>query len=53
MDKSKKVEKTIGTSLWQKLNSEDKKFLVKASNMFNLGKKVDIIRIFRSMRQSY
>ena len=45
------TKNTIGESLWQKLKQKDRDFLVEASHMFNLGKKVNIDRIFRSLAQ--
>jgi len=42
---------TIGESYWHKLDQEDKDFLVEASHMFDLGKKVNIDKILKSLKQ--
>ncbi len=46
-----KIENTIGTNKWEALTADDQHFLVKASRMFDLGKKVDIKKILERLAQ--
>jgi len=45
------VLEMIGFDLYGRISQEDREFLKTASNMFNLGEKVDIKRIFNHIRE--
>lgn len=49
----KYIKESIGSKLYNSLSKEDKIFLKKASNMFDLGKEVDIFRVLNSLSEDY